>query len=218
MIEKYTVSELINHCQQAIEKADKNESNISQEILSMQGMSGTKTRHLYNNICNLKNANYLEIGTWQGSSFVSSNYKNNLNSIVIDNWSQFNGPKDQFIENVKTFCPETKYHYIENDCFAIDLKQITDISESIDIYLYDGEHSQESQKKALTYFYPVLSKYSIVIIDDFCADSVWKGTDEGLEEAGLIVHTKITRECNQTTGGDQTYWNGLGLFVCERTK
>jgi hypothetical protein len=81
----------------------------------MDGMSGNKTRHLYNNICSLNGANYLEIGTWKGSSFISTFYENHINSIVIDNWDEFNGPKDEFISNVNKFCPNRKFNFIEKE-------------------------------------------------------------------------------------------------------
>lgn len=32
----------------------------------MDGMSGIKTRHFYNNLLNYYDARYLEIGTWKG--------------------------------------------------------------------------------------------------------------------------------------------------------
>jgi len=79
---------LVEHVKESIIMSDSNFSGISKEIIDMPGMSGTKTRHLYNNICNLsKDYTYFEVGTWLGSSFISANYNNQINSIACDNWA-----------------------------------------------------------------------------------------------------------------------------------
>ena len=81
-------SQLINHVSNAIKDAQNNTSKLPIKIYNMlEGYSGEKTRHLYNNICSLKNSNYLEIGTWKGSSLCSALHQNNLNCTVIDNFS-----------------------------------------------------------------------------------------------------------------------------------
>ena len=76
---KYDLEQLINHVNLSVENSNNNISKLTSEILSMDGMTGIKTRHLYNNICSLDGANYLEIGTWMGSSFISAFYENNIN-------------------------------------------------------------------------------------------------------------------------------------------
>ena len=63
-------------------------------------MSGKKTRHFYNNICSMKNSRYLEIGTWKGSTLCSAMCNNKMKCVAIDNWSQFNGPKNEFLKNL----------------------------------------------------------------------------------------------------------------------
>lgn len=217
---KYDLEQLINHVNLSVENSNNNISKLTSEILSMDGMSGNKTRHLYNNICSLNGANYLEIGTWKGSSFISAFYGNDINSIVIDNWAEFNGPKDEFISNVHSFCPERKFNFIEKDCFKVTDDEIKSVYDSIDIYLFDGAHDYESQRKAITYYKHLFSKYVIIIIDDFRSDTpawanVKKGTYDGIEESGLVIHHKIEIITHQESTGRSEYWNGFGLFVCE---
>jgi hypothetical protein len=108
---KFNLEQLIEHCRSSVDNSNNNISKLTSDILSMDGMSGNKTRHLYNNICSLNNANYLEIGTWKGSSFISAFYKNEINPIVIDNWVEFNGPKEEFISNVNRLCPDRKVNF-----------------------------------------------------------------------------------------------------------
>lgn len=56
----------------AFENAENKISKITEEIIKMEGMSGTKTRHFYNNLLNTEDARYLEIGSWKGSSVCSA--------------------------------------------------------------------------------------------------------------------------------------------------
>ena len=218
---KFNLEQLINHVNLSVDNSNKNLSKLTSDILSMDGMSGNKTRHLYNNICELNGANYLEIGTWKGSSFISALYGNDINSIAIDNWVEFNGPKDEFISNVDKFCPDRKFKFIEKDCFKIADDEIKSVYDSIDIYLFDGAHDYESQRKAITYYKHLFSKYVIIIIDDFRSDTpawanVKKGTYDGIEESGLVIHHKIEIITHQESSGPSEYWNGFGLFVCEK--
>lgn len=218
---KYTLEQLINHVELSVDNANNNLSKLTSEILSMDGMSGNKTRHLYNNICSLNGANYLEIGTWKGSSFISAFYNNEINPIVIDNWTEFNGPKDEFISNVNKFCPDTKFNFIEKDCFKVTDDEIKSIYDSIDIYLFDGAHDYESQRKAITYYKHLFSKYVIIIIDDFRSDTpewanVKKGTYDGIKESRLTIHHSVEIITHQESSGRLEYWNGFGLFICEK--
>lgn len=213
---------LIDHVNQCVINADKSSSKITNEILNIEGMSGSKTRHLYNNLCNIDNANYLEVGTWKGSSFVSSIFKNNIKSIAIDNWSEFNGSKNNFIKNVEKFCPESRYIFFEKNSFEITETDIHSFFDSIDIYLYDGCHKYESHKSAITHFKQFLSKYSIVLIDDWRNENgswqnVIKGTYDGFDNSNLKIHHKIEIPSKQEINGSKEYWNGICIFICERT-
>ena len=213
------LQELINHVKDSIVKSYNNTSKVSYDILKIDGMSGNKTRHLYNNICNLENSTYLEVGTWKGSSFISAMYKNpNTYGICIDNWSEFGGPREEFFNNLNTHIENKNIKIIDKDCWEIT---DDDINKTIDIYMYDGEHSYESQKKAITYYNKFFSKYIIIMIDDWiCWQRVIDGTIAGIKEMNLIIHyfyeIPLVNTNNFHIGGD-TFWNGCGIFVCERT-
>lgn len=214
---KYTIQDLINHVKKSFDSSEKQESKINQNILNIDGMSGVKTRHLYNNICSLTNANYLEVGSWKGSSFISAMYKNNINGIAIDNWSEFGGPRVEFLNNCNKYINDQNYKIIEKDCFNLNKNDINNFYEYADIYLYDGIHNYESHKNAITYMLPFLSKYFILLVDDWSLDSVnvKSGSLDGFIESKLIIHYKLEIEDDQTKGGIQGYWNGCGVFVCE---
>jgi hypothetical protein len=220
--DKYTKEFLIQHVNNAFNKSDNNESKLTNDILQIDGMSGIKTRHLYNNICSLEGANYLEVGTWKGSSFVSAIYGNKINSIAVDNWSEFNGPKDEFFSNVESLSPGIDYNFIEKDSFKVKKEDFPEKYGKVDIYLYDGCHEYESHKKAITHFQDLLSDICIIIVDDWRTDGVWervqRGTYDGFRESGLIIHHKLERITQQENNGPSEYWNGVGVFVCEKMK
>ena len=139
---------LVSYVKKCILLADQNISKLSPEILAMEGMSSSKVRHLLNNLGELPNLNYLEIGVWKGSTWVSALFNNihNLNSAVaIDNW--FLIDQSYFFENNAKFLTEQKEKckIISEDSFKLDKKPIFD--HPVNVYFYDGEHTKEDQKQ-----------------------------------------------------------------------
>ena len=57
------MTDYILHITKCLELADKELSKADPEIFDMEGLSGNKTRHFYNNICSMEDARYLEVGT-----------------------------------------------------------------------------------------------------------------------------------------------------------
>jgi hypothetical protein len=216
--QQFSADFLITHVKNSISNAFSNISNLSNDILSMEGMSGNKTRHLYNNICNLPHSTYLEVGTWKGSSFISAMYNNyDTYGYCVDNWCEFGGPKDDFYNNIKRFLTNKDIKVIDKDCWAITSD---DLQKKINIFMYDGAHDYESQKKAITYYHQFFSKFVIIMVDDWTCDwvDVKRGTMDGIKEMNMIVHYSYEIPLINTTshhqGGD-TFWNGCGVFVCE---
>jgi len=86
---------MINAINECIENAKKHQSKLDNDVLSINGMSSPKVRYLINNICSISGiSNYLEIGTWRGSTLISSiNNNNNIKlALGVDNFSQFVEP------------------------------------------------------------------------------------------------------------------------------
>ena len=57
--------------------------------------------------------------------------------VCIDNWSEFGGPKDEFLTNFNTYKGENDAEFIENDCFKVDVSQLP----KFNMYMYDGNHT-----------------------------------------------------------------------------
>lgn len=211
MIEKY-----IKHAISSYEKANNDDSKLNQDILNLSGYTGNKTRHFYNNLCSLDNITYLEVGTWLGSSLISALYGNNCKGFAIENWSEehIGSNKESykiFEKNTKTYLKDDNFFLIEKDFFLLDEKDV-ELS-SVNIYLYDGHHESYSQELGITHFEKFLSKYCIIIVDDWSWSKVQYGTIEGFKKSKLKIHHKIEHFSTDDRVG---YWNGFGLFVCEK--
>ena len=112
------------HIDKAFDNAENHISKITSGIIHMDGMTGTKTRHFYNNLLDIPDARYLEIGTWKGSSVCSAMCNNKATVVCIDNWSEFGGPKYEFLKNFQEFKGENNARFIESDCYNVDVSDL----------------------------------------------------------------------------------------------
>ena len=181
-------------------------------------MSGTKTRHFYNNLLNSDDARYLEIGTWKGSSVCSAMCNNQAKVICIDNWSEFGGPKSEFLVNFEKFKGKNHATFIENDCYKVDVSVLP----KFNIYMYDGNHSNDSHYMALLHYYDCLDDVFIFIVDDWNWDDVRDGTYKSIQQLQLkILYEKEIRltwdnsHTNQPLAKD-TWWNGLYVAILQK--
>jgi hypothetical protein len=180
----------VNHVLLSIRDAERNISKINESeidgklILEYAEMTGTKTRHFYNNICSYPKARYLEIGTWNGSSSISAAYKNNIDAVFIDNWSQFEGNSQIFVDSMERFkTKDTTYKLVEGDCWKVDKSTLG----IFNIYLYDGGHEIQEHYDALAHFYDNLADEFIFLVDDFNWLGVREGTYRAIKDLKLDV-------------------------------
>jgi hypothetical protein len=198
----------------AFNKANTFDTKLTHDIISLEGMSGIKTRILYNELCSAPNTVYFEVGSYKGSTLVSSLSNNSAKGYALDNWSEFGGPKTEFYENLKKFNVDATI--FDEDFNTFDPSKIP---EQITVYLYDGGHRFEDQRLGITKMWDKLAPGCIIIIDDWNADDVRNGTAMGLTEvnAQLIEMFQI----RYTTDGSHTpfnyahneFWNGIAVFI-----
>ena len=192
--------ELKKHVELAFENAEEGKSKITQGIINMEGMSGIKTRHFYNNVLNKDDARYLEIGTWKGSSVCSAMCGNKAKVVCIDNWSEFDGPKTEFLENFTYYKGENEATFIEQDCYKVDVLKLP----KFNIYMYDGNHTKESHYNALVHYYNCLDDIFVFIVDDWNWNDVRDGTYESFKKLSLSV--MYEREIRTTNDGSHPPW------------
>lgn len=222
------VKTILYHIVDSIQKAEKNISKIDintpegKEILEYKGMTGTKTRHLYNNLSSMKNVKYLEIGTWYGSSSISAIYKNTIQGTFIDNWSQFGGDSNIFKNVIEKFTtPPASYKLIEANCWEVDASTLG----TFNVYLYDGGHTEEDHYKSLTYYIHHMDDIFLFIVDDYNWPEVRDGTFKAIQDLQLTILFRheifVSPEDSVNMpnhNGKQTWWNGCGIFLLKKTK
>ena len=207
---------------QLIEKsfanAELGNSKITNGILSIQGMSGTKTRHFYNSLLSVDGMRYLEIGTWKGSSVCSAMCGNNNTVVCIDNWSEFGGPKEEFLTNFNKFKGDNDARFIEDDCYNIDISTLP----KFNIYMYDGNHTEDSHYRALKYYYECLDDVFIYIVDDWNCKEVRDGTERAIKELKFNVmyqhNIRLTWDDTHTPFNiaETSWWNGIFVAILQK--
>jgi hypothetical protein len=93
------MTSLISHIELSIEKAENLESNITPEVLEIEGASDVKTRHFYNNLCSMDDVMYMEIGNRKEDSLCSVLSNNLVHMFVISDW----GDEDIFNDEANFF-------------------------------------------------------------------------------------------------------------------
>jgi hypothetical protein len=219
---KNSIEYYIAHLEESFKKAEQGISKINGEILDMYGMTGHKTRHFYNNLLDIEDSRYLEIGTWGGSSVCAAMYKNKSTVVCIDNWSEFGGSdvKDVFFEYFAKFKGKNKTAFIEQDCFKVNVSAL----KKFNIYLYDGGHSYDDHYKALSYYIDCLDDEFIYIVDDWNWEKVRRGAKNSIIDLGLeILWQKeiILTENDAHTPMNEAklnWWNGIAVFLLQKNQ
>jgi hypothetical protein len=202
----------------SIQRALEGQSNLSQGQIGARGFSTPAMRRLVNNLCQGVDL-YLEIGLYCGATFCSS-FNKSTTSIGIEDHSQdfsagFETVKKELQENINSFldrAKEVKVHY--EDCFKMDKTVLPD---NIQIYYFDGEHSEESQAKALPHFIDKMADTFLFIVDDWAWPSVFNGTNKGFQEISEKIEIAYHWPLRGYSLQDDPIWhNSVGLFLINK--
>jgi hypothetical protein len=189
----------------AIAKAELGQSKLSPEAIAVPGMTSPKIRHFLNNVGGADGINYLEIGIHKGATFVAANYGNKfLSSVAVDNWSQFcdAGTRDEFVRNADQFVGA--YTLLDMDCFGIMPDQLP---ARVNMYLYDGDHTDDAQYRAVSHFYPHLDGQFLFMVDDWFTGAR-DGTRRAIRDLGLTT----IFEAELSDG----WWNGFFVALLRK--
>ncbi len=214
---KMTTEQKIIAIRDAIERAKNHQSKMDQVAWSVPALSSLKIRHLMNNLGAISTA-YLECGVHKGGLFCST-IRNNDNIKYIHANDSFESDETsdekvapQFFENVNK-CKSSNQilSFLTGDTFNVkpDL-----FGTPIDLYLFDADHSYESQRKAMTHFLPAMADEFILCVDDHNWQDVWLGTHDGLREANVEI---LFEEA--FVGGDHDndgWWNGFYIALLKK--
>jgi hypothetical protein len=227
-----TVETYIKLVEKAIDDALWSRTRLTALEFDILGMAGSRNRILLNGLVNEK-TRYLEVGTWMGSTFVAALYQNKpISAIAIDDFSEF-GPTStlKHLDTGEDLVPSAvvlhencrksgikDYIFIENNCFNLTDEQKALIHD-INLYFYDGGHTEEDQRKAITDFVDHMADIFILIVDDWNHPPAQTGTGLGLKETGLIIHKGwILPTIDNQNRCWKTWWNGVYIAICEKPK
>ncbi len=207
----------IEQIENAISNALKRKSKLKNEALMVPALSSLNIRHLMNNLGAIS-TNYLEHGVHKGGLFCSTIYKNeNLYYVCAgDSWESDSNSEDkareQFVNNAYDHKPkDTILEILEGDTFS---QSPNEIMKPIDLYLFDADHSEDSQCRALTHFLPAMADEFIFCVDDYDWDDVRNGTERGIKESGVeVLFEKIFKGNDHDNEG---WWNGYAVFLLKK--
>jgi len=202
-----------------VDKILKTSINLVDPTPDLYGLTSTRVKLLLNNCLNYlpKNEAYLEIGCYQGATLISTllNHKNSI-AYACDNFSEFieENPRDIFNQNLLKYSDQIpNITFFDQDSFEL-ANQESPFEYPIGIYFYDGDHSQELQRKAITQFSRFFANEVLIFVDDWNWQQVQDGTWEGISEINYkkIWHKSLPARMN---GDRELWWNGIGVFHLE---
>jgi hypothetical protein len=123
-------------------------SKLPDEILAVEGYSSFLVRRLLNNLCDFDGCRYVEVGTWQGATALSASYLNRGSFKAIDNFSEFGGPREVCLRNRERWRAQCHFELIDADVWSYDIATLGPVN----VYFYDGAHTDDEQYKAFTRF------------------------------------------------------------------
>ena len=216
--------ELIEHIENSLHWANHEVSKLTQEILDIHGITSNKVRCFLNNLCNLENSTYLEIGVFRGATFCSAIYGNDIKAIGIDNWSspylmpsgvsqkmnsyyklKSSDPKEDFLNNVKKFGTEGSVDVYRASYLSFDFTKLP----KVNIVFYDGETKYADIYNTIKSIIPIMDNETILIVDD------WNWQKDVIQKVVDDSDCHILYQKNIHTNGEDSkdFWNGLGIFL-----
>jgi hypothetical protein len=182
-------SELSLRVHESLQAALMNTSSLPRDLLDLPGMSGKKYRLFVNNVvkyCRLPN--YLEIGSWSGSSLCAAIYKNAVRAFAIDNWSQFGGPLNTFFTNLGKYASSTNnVSFLNSDFRQVDYSAIG----KFNIYFFDGPNEEQDHYDGLALARQALENECVFIVDDWNWKQVREGTLRAIADIGAKIEYAV---------------------------
>ena len=154
-----STSEIVSH----IERALRNESKLTPEVLAIDGKCGIAIKHLLNNICSSE-ARHLDVGTGSGSSIIAASFINSGLFYTIDHFIKKphgDNLKAKFLQNNKVF---NNYISLECDCFKVDFSLIEGGLTSV---FYDADHKEQSVFDFIVAYNHLFARQFVLIVDDW---------------------------------------------------
>lgn len=189
--------------------------------VQVPGFTSQRVINLLNSLGKVSK-NYLEVGTFLGTTACAVAKNNNINITCIDNWSGYNlqpqqndmelpeASKDKFFDNIiKYISNKSKLNIIDSDFADVDISNIS----NIDFFFYDGPKEAEAVSFAVQKFAPTFAKNAILVFDDANWYNVVQGANDGVIKGNLnvIYSRKILNEIES----ERDFWNGIYIVIID---
>lgn len=205
----------------AFDMAMESRSGLAAPLFAVQGFSGRKFRMFLNNLfATIEDPRYLEIGVYNGGSFIPAIYRNTMRAVALDNWSWDGGNIDRFARYLAEFGAGADVTVLNSDFRAVDFTAIG----RFNVLFYDGSHAYEDQYDGVKLPAAAMDDRFVVIVDDWNWPWVRSGTYAGLRDGGLrIDHAIELRTTLHDSGhlpdfhGQDSDWHN-GMFAAVVTK
>jgi hypothetical protein len=188
-IRRPTAAALVRQAERAIAEAEQGRSGLPEAVLALEGYSSPTVRHFLNNLCRFPAANYLEVGTWKGSTLMAASYGNAGRFTAIDDFSHHvqsrregQAARAQLGRVRRRFRGHCRVRFHDSDCWSEAL--LPRLPRDVNVYFYDGRHTYEDQHRAFTHFEPVLAREYVGVVDDWNRPYVRQATRDALAELG----------------------------------
>ena len=195
-----------------IKNENKSDLILKKELLKINSMSTYAIGHVINKICQKLNndENYVNIGVWKGFSLIAGMLNTNCSVYGNDNFSQFDGPKEEFTKKFNLLKNEEKHFFYECDYKNFFIKY-EKLNKPINFYYYDGEHSYKNQFENLIIAKDYFKSGTIILVDDVNFQEVEAGTKDFISK--YQNDYKILKDIKTANNHcHPSYWNGLFLF------
>jgi hypothetical protein len=184
-------------------------SKLTNNVISISNMVGVKKLHFFNNLLEMEDSRYLQLGGWKGATVCSAMYNNQSHITCIHDWTDFGGPRKIFLDNFNQYIRKNNAVFIEREPIEVDLT----IVPKSNIY-----YSCNDPNKAYTlyYFLPKLEDVFIYIASDWNWGYVRKETYQMFTEFKLGVLFQMT---NSKVNEIIQHWDsGLAVFVLTKKR
>jgi len=150
---------------------------------------------------------FVNVGVWNGFTMLAAMAGNAEKLCIgVDNFSEFGGPKEQFLERFTSRRSPSHRFFDQDyvDFFAAGLDR------PLGVYLYDGEHSFENQYRGLMVADPFYAEDAVIVVDDTNLDRARDATLQFAADSRLNWEVVY----DQRTAGARhpTLWNGLMIL------
>lgn len=154
---------------------------------------------------------FVNVGVWNGFSFLAGLLQNHGKTCIgVDNFSQFGGPRAEFMHRFNRH--KGPWHYF----YDMDYKDyFAKLHRSpIGLYFFDGPHDYLNQLQGLQAAQSYFAEQCIILVDDTNWPEPRQATLDFM--AAHPGRYRLLLDVTTASNGHPTYWNGLMVLQKQR--